>query len=356
LSNTSCHKPSTINHKLILIGTNHKFSPLELRERISFSKKSVRQALLLLKDNPVLKGGVILSTCNRVELYATTEDLAAGITELENFLCQFHEINQETLLPYLYIYKDKEAIGHLFSVACGLDSLILGETQILGQLKSAFIEANSIGFVDGYLETIFNAAITFAKRIHQTTGICEGKVSIGSLTIDFIKEKLGSLSGKDILIIGVGKVSELVLKYLRDEKPKVIFIANRTFEKAKELASRIGASAVRFDKLPQLVKRADIVISATLSPHFIIKKETLNGLISRKLLIIDLAVPRDVDPRVRQIENVELFDLEGLSSIVQKNLEKKRIEAEKIKKLIEQEVDLLWKRLTVLEREEVLLP
>ncbi len=341
---------------IVVVGTNHKFSPIELREKLSFSKRRLGQTLSLLKERPVLKGAVILSTCNRVELYATTEDLVAGITELQNFLCRFHEIDRERILPYLYIYEDKEAIGHLFSVACGLDSLILGETQILGQLKSAFIEARNADFTDIYLDATFNAAITYAKKIHRVTGISEGRVSIGSVAIDFIKEKLGDLSDKTIIIIGAGKVTELVLKYLKDEKPRVVFVSNRTFDKAKELASRIGQSAVRFDKLPQLVKRADVIISATTSPHFIIKKETLDGAIYRRLLIMDLAMPRDVDPKVREIENVELFDLEDLSFIVQKNLEKKRLEAEKIEKLINQEVALLWRKLTVLEPEPAPLP
>lgn len=339
---------------IVVVGTNHKFSPLELRERISFSRKGVGQALLLLKESPVLQGAVILSTCNRVELYASAR-YGAGAEELQNLISCFHEINRERLLPYLYIYEDKEAIKHLFSVACGLDSLILGETQVSGQLNSAFIEARNAGFTDKYLDAAFNATIAYAKRIHRETAISEGKVSIGSLTIDFIKEKLGGLTGKNILIIGAGKVTELVLKYLKDEKPRVVFVSNRTFEKAKELAFRIGQSAVRFDKLPQLLKQTDVIISATTSPHFIIKKETLECAISRKLLIVDLAMPRDVDPEVREIENVELFNLEDLTFIVQKNLEKKKIEAEKIEKLINQEADLLWRKLTVSEPEPALL-
>lgn len=341
---------------IVVVGTNHKFSPIELRERLSFSKRRFGQTLSLLKESTIFRGAVILSTCNRVELYASTEDPVVGITELQDFLCRFHEIKKETILPYLYFYDNKKAIRHLFLVACGLDSLILGETQILGQLKSAFLEARNAGFTDMYLDATFNAAITYAKKIHQVTGISEGRVSIGSVAIDFIKDKFGSLSGKNILIIGAGKVTELVLKYLQDEKPRVIFISNRTFEKAKELASRIGQSAVRFDKLPQLLNQADVIISATTSPHFIIKKETLGSAISRKLLIMDLAMPRDVDPKVREIENVELFNLEDLSFIAQKNLEKKRLEAEKIEKLINQEVALLWQKLTALEPEPALLP
>ncbi len=341
---------------IIVIGTNHKFSPLEVRERLAFSKSGRARALLLLKESPVLEGGIILSTCNRVELYASAEDVKAGVEELQRFLSEFHEINKETVFPYLYIYDNKEAIRHLFSVACGLDSLILGETQISGQLKSAFIEAKNAGLTDKHLDTAFSAAMTFAKRIHRETAISFGKASIGSLTIDFIKERLGSLAGKNILIIGGGKVTELVLKYLQDEEPNVIFISNRTFEKAKELASRIGSSAARLDNLPRLVKLADIIISATASPHFIIKKETFEDAISRKLLIIDLAIPRDVDPKVQEIEKVELFNLTDLNLIAQKNLEKKPFETEKIEKMINQEAAFLWQKLTVSEPEPALSP
>lgn len=340
---------------IVVIGTNHKFSPLEFRERISFTRRGLKQALLLLKENPVLEGMVILSTCNRVELYASVKG-DQGIEELENFLTGFHELGKERILPYLYMYEGEEAIWHLFSVACGLDSLMLGETQILGQLKSGFSQALSAGCVDEYLGTVFGAAITFAKRIHQATEISEGKVSIASVAIDFIKEKLGSLSERNVLIIGAGKVTELVLKYLKEEKPRVVFISNRTFKKAQELALSIGQKAARFDKLPRLLRQADVVITATASPHFIIRKETLQGLALRKLLIIDLAVPRDVEPRVRQLSNVELFNLEDLRFVVQRNLEKKNLEAEKIKKLINQEAALLWRRLTVLEPELALLP
>lgn len=340
---------------IIIIGTNHKFSPLEARERIAFSKKGRKRALILLKASSILKGAVILSTCNRVELYASAEDVKAGVEELQGFLSQFHEISKEAVLPYLYIYNNEEAIRHLFSVACGLDSLILGETQISGQLESAFLEGKFAGLTNKYLDAAFNAAITFAKKIHGEAVISFGKVSIGSVVIDFIKEKIGDFSDKTIVIVGAGKVTELVLKYLQAEKPRVVFVSNRTFDKAKELASRIGQSAVRLDSLPQLVKLADIIISATASPHFIIKKETLRD-ISRKLLIIDLAIPRDVDPKVEELEHVELFNLTDLSFIAKKNLEKKSLEAEKVEKLINHEVHFLWQRLTVLEPEPALLP
>lgn len=341
---------------LIAVGTNHKICPIELREGLSFSKKRIKDVLLFLKERKVLKGAVILSTCNRVEIYVSTEDPKRGAGEIKDFISLYHEIDKQRFSPYLYIYEDKEALRHLISVACGLDSLILGETQILNQVKSYFLEAQNADFTDRFLNKVFSISISLAKEIHNKTLISEGNVSAGTLAIDFIKEKLGLLSDRSILIIGVGKVTELVLKYLKEERPKVVFLSNRTFEKAEELAAQIQAEAVRFDNLKQFIKEVDVVITATRSPHFIIKKDTLEGNINRKLLIIDLAVPRDVDPKVKEINGVELFCLEDLDSIIQKNVKKRRIEAEKAEAIIDIEVERQWSKFIELEREEALLP
>jgi glutamyl-tRNA reductase len=341
---------------LIVVGTNHKYSPIELREKLSFSKKRLKDALFLLREWQIFKGAVILSTCNRVEIYASTENLEVGRDQIINFLSRYHEIETENILPYLYTYEGKDAVRHLFSVTCGLDSLILGETQISGQVKQAYLGTEDIAFADKFLTEIFNRALTLASMIHKETKISEGKISVGSIAIDFIRKRLGNLSHKSILIIGVGKVTELVLRYLKKEKPDVVFISNRTFEKAKALASQINAVAVRFDRLRESLKKADVVITATASPHFIIKKETLVGLINRELLIVDLALPRDVDPLVKEIKGVELFCLEDLDTVIEENMKIKKREAEKAKKIIDIEVERLWERLTELEQEPALLP
>jgi glutamyl-tRNA reductase len=350
------YKPPTIDHKLILIGTNHKYSPIELREELSFSKKRIKSALNLLKENSRLYAGLILSTCNRVEIYAHAENEQKGINEIIDFISFYHEIKKEKFLSYFYIYSGIDVIKHLFEVISGLDSLIIGETQILGQVKQAFLEAKEIGFTDKFLDEIFYQALSFASKIHKKTKISEGKISVGSVAIDFIKQKLGNLSDKNILIIGVGKVSELLLKYLKKEKPNVVFISNRTFEKAKDLANEIKASAVKFDELNKFLPIADVIITATSSPHFIIKKETFQKplAISHKLIFLDLAVPRDVEPQVKEIKNIELYCLEDLNEIIEKNRKKKLKEAEKIKFLIDKEVQKLWS--TELEPEKVLLP
>lgn len=341
---------------LIVVGTNHKYSPLKLRERLSFSQSSLREALLFLSQADVFKGGFILSTCNRVEIYVSTEESERAIAEIEAFFSRYHEIEIGRISPYLYRYIDKQAMRHLFLLVCGLDSLILGEKQILGQVKSAFSEAKALGFVDGFLRDIFYSAVSFAKRIHSQTKIAQGKVSVGSVAIDFIKERTGRLSGKNIIIIGVGKVSELVLRHLKKENPNVIFVTNRTFKKAEELAAQIGATAVRYDRLGEFLSQADILITMTASPHFIIKKEMLgkimavrSGISGRKLLIIDLALPRDVEPAAGEIENVVLFTLEDLDTVIKKNMRSKIQEAEKVNKIVDLELDRLWVKLTASE-------
>jgi glutamyl-tRNA reductase len=341
---------------LIVVGTNHKYSPVELREKLSFSKKRLKDALFLLKESRTLSGGVILSTCNRVEIYASASYADSGIEELKSFISGYHEIAGQILSPYLYIYRDRSALAHLMSVASGIDSLVLGETQILGQVESAFLESEREGFLDKPLKETFSSAMSFAKKAHEATGISGGKTSVGSVAIDFIKERVGTLSNKNVLIIGVGKVTELVLKHLKTEGVKVTFVSNRTFDKAKELAHRINAKAVRFDELNKHLKMADIVITATASRHPIIRKETVARPVKRKLLIIDLALPRDVDPAVREIENVDLFGLEDLDTVIKKNIEKKSHKRDRIREIIDIEREILWQRLTRSAQEPALLP
>lgn len=333
----------------VVVGTNHKHSPIQLREKLYFSKERLRQALTFLE------GAVILSTCNRTEIYASVDELTDGINQLKEFLLSYPELDRGETSPYLYSFQGKEAIKHLFAVAAGLDSLILGETQILGQVKSSFFEAEQLVNLEENLKQIFYSSFAVARKIRSETRISEGKVSVGSVAINFIKERIGNISAKNILIIGVGKVTDLVLKYLQQENPNVVFVSNRTFKKAKKFAGQIGAKAVRFDNLNELLKKADIIITATASPHFIINTNTFVGLSERRILIIDLALPRDVDPKIREIKNIELFGLEDLDAVVQSNLEKKSQEIKEANRIIEEEAEKLCQRLTQLEPELVSL-
>jgi len=349
---------------LIVVGTNHNHSPVEFRESIYFSKKNLQDSLDFLKERGILKGAVILSTCNRVEIYASAPEPEKGIEEIKDFISMFHGMDINKFSPYLYIYKGIDAARHLFLVTCGLDSLILGESQILEQVKAALVESESADFIDRPLKRIFDSSISFAGSVHRDDKMFSGDISIGSIVVSFLKERFGRLEGKNILIIGTGKVTELVVRHLEKETPKVILIANRTFEKAKALAGLINARAVRFNELKSSLAKVDIIITATRSPHFILKREDVLKAISyepsamnnKQLLIIDLAMPRDVDPEVKNIKGVELFYLEDLNAVIEKNTAGMTCGIGKLKILIEIEAEKLWKELTELELEPALLP
>lgn len=340
----------------IVVGTNHKYSPIEIRERISFSKKRLRDALNFLTEGNLLTGAVIVSTCNRVEIYASCEDLDYGLSQIEDFISVYHEIDKHRLAPYLYRYTNKEAIAHIFRVACGLDSQVLGEIQILGQVKFFYEQAKSFGFTDRLIDAVFNKAIAIGKIARIKTKISYGNISIASIAINLIKQQLATLTEKKILLIGVGEISELLLKYLKKENTKTVFISNRTYEKAFKLAASVGAQVVEFEELKEKLNEADVIISATSSPHIIIKKKDVVDL-KKPLLIIDLAVPRDVDPEVKYIKGTSLFCLDDLGFISEKNLEKRTREIPQVEKIIKEEVKNLWSKLIYAwEREEVLLP
>jgi len=341
---------------LIVLGTNHKYSPVWFRERIYFSKKGLRDSLGFLKERGALKGAVILSTCNRFEIYASAPEPEKAVEEIKDFISRSQEADIDKFSPYLYIYKGADAARHLFSVACGLDSLVLGEAQIIEQVRASLVGSENEGFIDRPLRGIFDSAVSFADSVHQDNKIFSGDISIGSIVVSFLKERFGRLEGKNILIIGTGKVTELVVRHLEKESPKVILIANRTFEKAKALAGLINARAVRFNELKSFLAKADIIITATRSPYFIIKKEMLEGIAGNDVLILDFALPRDVDPRVRGVKNVELFYLEDLKDVIEKNVSGRLPQAEGLREIIGIEVGKLCKEYIGSEPEPALLP
>lgn len=340
---------------VIAVGTNHKYSPIEIRERLSFSKRRLNETLSFLLEFNCIKGAVILSTCNRVEIYADVYNIEEGFTSLIRFLARHHEIDTSKLAPYLYRYEGKGALRHLFEVACGLDSQVLGETQILGQVRFFFEEAKRFGYAGGLLDGAFSAAIEVGKLVRIETEISKGSVSIGSVAIALIKKEIKELRNKKILIIGLGKISNLVIKYLSKERVSAIIVSNRTYEKAIHMARAIGGGAIKFDKLKENLKGVDIIISATSSPHVVLKKEDILKAFSfqlsansQKLLIVDLALPRDIDPRAREIEWVRLFNLDDLKSVIESNIEKRKREAERAHVIIEEEVRRLWERFIAL--------
>ena len=340
---------------LIAIGTNHKYSPIEIRERLYFSKKILKRALINLLSYKEIKAAVILSTCNRVELYADSPDSVSGQEALKKFLSDYHHLSTD-IEPYLYTYIGKEAMLHLFNVACGIDSQIIGESQILDQLISGHQQARLVETTDRFLDSVFIAAIQTSVKVRQETKISGGDISIATAVLDLIKTRYGTIKDKKILIIGVGKISELVAGYLKKEQIKAVFIANRTYQRAVELAKYINAQVLGFDRLKEKLNDTDIIIAATSSPHLILKKEDLMDL-NRPLLIIDLAVPRDVDPEVRNLRNVSLFCLDDLDFIIERKLNRRRKEIPKALAIIKQDAeDLCLTESLESEPEKVLLP
>ncbi|MCM8787421.1 MAG: glutamyl-tRNA reductase [Candidatus Omnitrophica bacterium] len=326
--------------KFLLIGVSHKTAPIEIRERYSLTKKEISDILSKFASNETINDALILSTCNRIELYITTEMINKAIELIYSEL-QIKDYD----LQYFYLLVDKDVIRHLFNVASGLDSQVLGETQILSQVKNAYFQAKEIGTTKKYFNKLFHKAIEVGKLIRTKTKISEGKVSVVSVALKLIESLSKNIERKKIMIIGTGKISELVVKYLKEKGIYSVFVANRTYEKAIELAKSINGKAVRFDSLKDELKDTDIIISATASPHLIIKKDLIEELMKfrkKTLYMMDLALPRDVDPEIKNIDNVVLHNLDDLNLVVEENFKKKIEEAKKAKNIIEEEVEKFW--------------
>ncbi len=328
---------------LIVIGTNHVHSPLEIREKLSFSEESLKMVLPRLGEIPDVNSGIILSTCNRTEIYIETKNPEVARYGVKDFLARFHSASQEQFASHLYEFEDEEAVRHLLKVASGLDSQVLGENQILGQVRNAYQAAKSLVLLSEDLERLFKKAIYVGRLVRRRTNISEGNVSVGSAALSLIKRNIPDLSEKNILIIGAGKISGLILNRLKAAGAKNIFITNRTFERAEEAASSINAAALRFNFFKKNLKEMDIVISSTASDGFILKKEDFD--FKKPVLLFDLAMPRDIEPEIKENAGIQLFNLGHLDGLVGENLESRKREAEEVRKIIEIEIQKFWERL-----------
>ena len=321
--------------ELLVIGINHKTAPVKVRERFSFTRKRLEGSLAELKNSAPFHGAVILSTCNRTEIYAHT---AQGAPAVPFIFSIFNA--EESDRDYFYILEDADCVRHLFMVASGLDSQVLGETQVLAQVRSAWAIAKDSGATSSLIDRAFERAQEVGGTVRSRTKISQGNISIGSVAIKMLKDRIGPLDGRSALVIGAGEMGVLVSRYLKEEFMKGIFVASRTYGCALEIASICGGKAVDFTKLEEELKDADIVISSTSSPHIILKKEMLvNVMRSRKrpLFIVDLAVPRDVEPGARDIGGVYLYDLDDLKYVVEENYKNRRREAAFAERVVERE-------------------
>jgi glutamyl-tRNA reductase len=324
---------------LLAIGINHNTASVELREKIAFSPNKLTQAISEIANRSSINGGVILSTCNRTEIYCDVKN--AGKGQIIDWLTDFHGVGSADLMPSLYIHEEQSAIKHLMRVACGLDSLVLGEPQILGQVKQAFSDARDGKAVDATMEKLFQKAFSVAKRVRTETEIGGNAVSVAYAACTLAKHIFESIEDTTALLVGAGETIELVTKHLDGHSCRNMIVANRTRERAQTLADDFGASVISLPEIPDHLPKADIVISSTASPLPIIGKGMVETALKARrhqpMLIVDIAVPRDVESQVSELDDAYLYTVDDLQSIVDKNIEQRKVEAIQAEAIVAEE-------------------
>jgi glutamyl-tRNA reductase len=328
---------------------NHNTAPVEVRERLAFDEQSLETALQELKRRPGFCEGLILSTCNRVEIAVTSEDNAGAGVAVDEFLADTRQVARDWVTPYLYHYEDGEAIRHLFRVAASLDSMVVGEPQILGQLKAAYALAKQHGALSGFLDGLLTRAFNVAKRVRSETDIGESAVSVSYAAVELAKEIFGTLTEKRVLIVGAGKMSELAARHLRRSGATHIFVTNRTPERAVEMAQLFGGQIVEYTRFLSFLPEVDIVITSSGAPHYILVRDDMKKVIdarkNRPMFLIDIAVPRNIEPVVNELDNVFLYDIDDLQKVVETNLAGRMQSAVDAEAIIREEVDRMMARL-----------
>ncbi|WP_427137118.1 glutamyl-tRNA reductase [Psychrobacillus psychrodurans] len=327
----------------IVVGVNYRTAPVEIREKLSFVEAELPNAMQALQDQKSILENVIVSTCNRTEIYATVDQLHTGKYYVKQFLANWFDIPLENLSTYLFVHEDDQANNHLFRVTAGIDSMVLGETQILGQVKKSFLNGQENGTTGTIFNQLFKQAVTFAKRAHAETAIGENAVSVSYAAVELGKKIFGSLNHKHVVILGAGKMGELAIQNLHGSGAEKVTVINRTFEKAKELASKFDGNAKPMDELQCALLEADILISSTGSTEFVIDLELMQFVErlrkGKPLFMVDIAVPRDLDPRIGDLPNVFLYDIDDLQGIVEANLAERERAAQQINQMIETEIE-----------------
>jgi len=328
--------------KIVNIGMNHETAPVELRELAAFGEHNIDEVMNAISSIKDIKESIVLSTCNRVEILFTTDNEKGGTESVIDFLCRYSQISREKLLPILYIYNDQEAIRHIFRVGASLDSLIIGEPQILGQVKEAYRIAVDHKSSSVILNKLMHRTFSLAKKIRTETEISGSAVSISFAAVELGKKIFGDLEGKKVLLIGAGEMAELAATYLVHNRVDKIKVANRTFRRAVEIADQFHGETISFEEIGDQLLYIDIVITSTASPEPIISsdqvKKAMKGRKNRPLFFIDIAVPRNVESRVNEIENAFVYNMDDLKGIIESNLSKRKNEAVKAERMVDEEV------------------
>ena len=330
---------------ILVLGLSHRSSPVTVRERFAFAEARVPDALQSLRGSGIAQEAVILSTCNRVEIYVATDlDARQGFSSLKEFLLTCHG-HREPLTDEIYSLAEPQSVQHLFKVACGLDSMVLGETEILGQLKKAYETALKAGHTGPSLNKAFQRAFNVAKQVRSTTNIQRGSVSVGSVAVELAEKIFSALTDRDVMVIGAGDTSEKTARALLSRGARSILVSNRSYEKAAALAAELGGRAVHFEEWAREFPQIDIVISSTSAPHYILDRARLEPLMklrrNRPLLLIDIAVPRDIDPEVNLMSNVYLYNIDDLQAIADDYLKLRTEEIARCEHIIREKAEAL---------------
>ena len=327
----------------IVVGLNYKTAPVEIREKFSFTEEELPEAMRALQSQKSILENVIVSTCNRTEIYAVVDQLHTGRYYIKQFLADWFKVPVSTFESHLYIREEDSSIMHLFKVSSGIDSMVLGETQILGQVKGSFLKAQEIGTTGTVYNKLFKQAITFAKRAHGETAIGENAVSVSYAAVELAKKIFGSLSNKHIAILGAGKMGELAAENLYGSGVGKVTVINRTFSKAETLAEKFHGTAKSMRELQCVLLEADILISSTGATEYVIDYDLMQFVErlrkGKPIFMVDIAVPRDLDPRIGDLPNVFLYDIDDLHGIVEANLAERQRAAEQITSMIDTEID-----------------
>ena len=335
---------------LIVIGVNHQTAPVEVREQFTISEARLPEALKTLAAQPGIEEAMIVSTCNRVELIARTKDADAN---LDGCLKKMYGVDAQSYRKYLYEYRERDAIRHVFRVASSLDSMVVGEPQILGQVKEAYATARAVGALNSQLDALYSRAFAVAKRVRTETAIATSAVSIASVAVELAQKIFGNLEGKSVFLVGAGKMCELAARHLLAHGATKLYVGNRTYERAAALAKKFNGEPISFDHLYETVDRADIVISSTGAPHTIFRKEHGERFLARRknrpMFFIDIAVPRDVDPEMNKLDGIFVYDIDDLQQVVASHISDRRAEADRAEAIVQLEVDRFQARLQTLD-------
>jgi glutamyl-tRNA reductase len=339
--------------KLFITGLSHHTAPVEVRERVAFAEKTLPEALDRLRHRPGMVEGMILSTCNRVEVAVTADEHSDAEGSVRNFLAEASCVEPAWVTPYLYHFDGQDAVRHLFRVAASLDSMVVGEPQILGQLKSAYALAKEHGALNGFLDLVMTRAFNVAKRVRTETEIGSSAVSVSYAAVELARDIFGSLTGKRVLLVGAGKMAESAARHLRRAGVSDILVTNRTRSRADAMAEEFRGRVVDYEEFFHSLPEVDIVIASSGAPHYIINSEQMRSVIGRRrnrpMFLIDIAVPRNIEPAVNQLDGVFLYDIDDLGRVVKNNVEGRRNIAQQAEEIITEEVERMMLRLKTRE-------